>query len=221
MMQRKVKANEQKSQVPWFSVLRECVAIGLDRGSLEAWCSYAFLAAAYDIILQNNSTQTEPDAESFVESVFAFLCEENDVSDSFRYPKIKTLFDTIHKDLDIVASEKNPETAIISYTNVAFKLGQDVASKLAGDQKKSIINALDKYFPHEKLIYPIVHRTTNAQTTGELAISPTVRYCKINYAAYPEELNVFASYFQEAEEAANLSFQKSSIQEWIQDACLY
>jgi len=221
MMQRKVEANEQESQVPWFSVLRECVAIGVDRGSLEAWCSYTFLAAAYHTILQNNSTHTEPDAESFVESILAFLCQENDLSVSFRYPKIKILFDTIHEDLDIGASEKNPETAIISYTKVAFKLGEDVASKLSGDQKKSIINALNNYLPHEKLIYPIAHRTISAQTTGELAISPTVRYCKINYVAYPEELNVFASYFQEAEEAANLSFQKSSVQDWVQDASLY
>ena len=92
---------------------------------------------------------------------------------------------------------------------------------MAGDQKKSIINALDKYFPHEKLIYPIAYRTISAETTGELAVSPTVRYCKINYSDYPEELNVFASYFQEAEEAANLSFQKSSVHDWVQDSFLY
>jgi hypothetical protein len=213
-------SEEYNPRVPWFSALRECVVLNLDRSSVEAWCSYAFLVGLHKQLLDEEDYPLDPDAAGIVSVITKMITGEQGVVAGTTPWFMQQVFIKMHETLNLDISEPSEEIAILGYSQKSFLLGQMAASQLTTEQKNLLLKALPKRRPHERIVYPVAHRTVTAQTTGELAISPFLRYCQIKYSGHPQELRFFASYFQEAEELANLSIT-SEVADWIADASEY
>jgi len=220
MSQAKEASSEYSTKVPWFSVLRECVVLQVDRTAVERWCAYAFLAGLHKVLLDGEQVEMDTNAAGMVSAITKLIAEEHDVVETCTPGVVELVFAKLHDGLGLDPSKESQEIGILSYSQKAFYLGQMVAGQLDEDQKLRLVGALPKRRPHERLVYPIAHRTTTAPTTAELAISPFLRYCQIKYSGYPQELRFFASYFQEAEELASLSLT-SEVTDWIADASEY
>ncbi len=220
MSQAKETSSEYSTKVPWFSVLRECVVLRVDRTAVERWCAYAFLAGLHKVLLDGEQVEMDPNAAGIVSAITKLIAEENDVVETCTPGVVELVFAKMHDGLGLDPSKENQEIGILSYSQKAYHLGHMVAGQLDKDQKLRLINALPKRRPHERLVYPIAHRTITAPTTAELAISPLLRYCQIKYAEYPVELLVIGCYFQEAEDQAKLSLSSDTF-EWIVDASEY
>ena len=220
MSQAKETSSEYTTKVPWFSVLRECVVLQVDRTAVERWCAYAFLAGLHKVLLDGERAEMDPNAAGMVSAITELIAGENDVVETCTPGAIELVFARVHDGLGLDPSKENQEIGILSYSQKAFHLGRMVAGQLSEDQKFRLVGALPKRRPHERLVYPIAHRTVTAPTTAELAISPFLRYCQIKYAGYPQELRFFASYFQEAEDLASLSLT-NEVADWIADASEY
>lgn len=220
MSQAKETSSEYSTKVPWFSVLRECVVLQVDRTIVERWCAYAFLAGLHKVLLDGEQVEMDPNAAGMVSAITKLIAEEHDVVETCTPGVVELVFAKLHDGLGLDPSKESQEIGILSYSQKAFYLGQMVAGQLDEDQKLRLVGALAKRRPHERLIYPISHRTVTAPTTAELAISPFLRYCQIKYSGYPQELRFFASYFQEAEDLASLSLA-NDVADWIADASEY
>jgi len=220
MSQAKETSAEYSTKVPWFAALRECLVLQVDRTSVERWCAYAFLAGLHQVLLCEENPEMDPHAAGIVSALTKRIAAEPDVVDTCTPQAIEFVFAGLHESLGINPSEGQQEIEILSYSQKAFHLGQMVAVQLDNDQKAELLNALPKRRPHERLVYPIAHRTVTSPTTGELAISPFLRFCQVKYAGYPCELFFFGSYFQEAEDQAKLSLN-NEVSDWVLDSSQY
>jgi hypothetical protein len=224
MLQSMSKAKETSSdystKVPWFSVLREGVVLQVDRSSVELWCAYSLLAGLHKALLDGEEPPIDPDAAGIVTAISKMVTGDLGVAGSCTPWFVEQVFLKIHKELGIDTSKDGGEIAILSYSQRAFLLGQMLSGILSPEQKDTLLDALPRRRPSERLIYPIAQRTVTAATTAELAISPFLRFCQIKYANHPTELNFFACYFQEAEMLAGLSLD-SGVSAWIEDASAY
>jgi hypothetical protein len=224
MLQSMSKANETSSdystKVPWFSALRECVVLHVDRSSVELWCAYSLLAGLHKALMDGEDPPVNPDAAGIVTGISKMVTGELGVVASCTPWFLEKVFLKIHKELGVDTSKDGVEIAILSYSQRAFLLGQMLSITLASEEKDALMDELPRRRPSERLIFPIAHRTVNAATTAELAISPFLRFCQIKYASHPMELDFFACYFQEAEMLAGLSLD-SDVSAWIEDASAY